>query len=170
MHKSLVLQQLLLVQFAEQGTGTQANAACPGNGLGSQARLKLDADLACTKKAVQLRLQPGRKHIGRNVGRAGGNMVATQQGVGGFQKKMGGVQHAQLLPGVVKVRASVQRRRVPGKCRGTHGPQHTPGRGIAVRGSGEKLPGRMPLIAMLDKAVQRCDLGAVLARAEFDLG
>ncbi|MNJ36123.1 hypothetical protein D3C77_308960 [compost metagenome] len=170
MHKGFVLQQLLLVQFAEQGAGPQANTAGAGNGLGGQLRFKLDTDLAGTKKAVQLRLQPGGEYIGRNLGRAGGNTVATQQGVGGFQKEMRGVEHAQLLPGVVKIRTTVQRRRIPGKRRGTHGAQHAPGRGIAVRGSGEKLPGRMPLIAMLDKAVQRCDLGAVLARAEFDLG
>ncbi|MNJ64857.1 hypothetical protein D3C77_608400 [compost metagenome] len=83
---------------------------------------------------------------------------------------MGGIEHAQLLLGVVKIRAPVQGRRVPGKRRGTHGAQHAPCGGIAVGGPGEKATRRMALIALLDKAVQHRDVGAVVVRAELDLG
>ncbi|MNT19938.1 hypothetical protein D3C72_1552260 [compost metagenome] len=170
MHEGFVLQQLLLVQFAEQGTGTQPDAAASGDRLGGQGRVQDDFDPAGTEEAVKLRLHPGGEILGRDVGFARRNLVTPEQGVGGCEEETGRVEHGQFLLGVEKVRAAVQRRGIPGKCGRADGPQHAPGSGVATRCCGQEVPGRVPLIALPDKSLQCGNVGAVVAWLQRHLG
>ncbi|MNO68763.1 hypothetical protein D3C76_596030 [compost metagenome] len=153
MHERLVLQKLLLVQFAEQGTGTQTDASGASDGLGGQGRIQHHTYPPRTKEAVQLRLHPGGEILGGNIGLARRNLTATQQCICGLEEETGGVEHGQFLPGVEKIRAAVQRRRIPSERGRADGPQHATGCGVAARCHRQEVPGRVPLIALPDKSL-----------------